>query len=102
RDTATNREGAEVVNRTAGFDTGAAWMSLALQAHAMGLVAHAMGGFDRDRLAEAVGLPAGHTLHCVVAVGEQGPADALPDHLAAREKPSARKPIAAISSHGRF
>ena len=101
KDTVTNREGA-VANRTAGFDTGAAWMSLALQAHAMGLVAHAMGGFDRDRLAEAVGLPAGHTLQCVVAVGEQGPASVLTDDLAAREKPSSRKPVAEISSHGRF
>ena len=102
KDAVTNREGAEVANRTAGFDTGAAWMSLTLQAHAMGLVAHAMGGFDRDRLAQAVGLPAGHTLQCVVAVGEQGAAEALPEDLQAREKPSSRRPVAEISRHGRF
>ena len=102
KDTQTNREGAEVPNRTAGFDTGSAWMSVALQAQAMGLVAHAMGGFDKDRLAAAVHLPDGHTLHCVVAVGEQGPAEALPDDLAAREKPSGRKAVAEIAVHGRF
>lgn len=102
KDTVLNRDGAEVPNRTAGFDTGAAWMSLALQAHAMGLVAHAMGGFDKDRLAAAVQLPAGHTLHCVVAVGEQGPVEALPDDLVAREKPSGRKAMAEIAWHGRF
>ena len=102
KDSFTNREGAEVANRTAGFDTGAAWMSLALQARAMGLVAHAMGGFDRDRLAAAVALPEGHTLHCVVAVGEQGPAEALPEDLAAREKPSLRKPVAEFARHGQF
>ena len=102
KDTVTNREGAEVANRTAGFDTGAAWMSLALQARAMGLFAHAMGGFDREKLAAAIRLPEGHTLHCVVAVGEQGPAEALPDDLAAREKPSSRKPVEDISRHGRF
>lgn len=102
RDTVTNREGAEVANRTAGFDTGAAWMSLALQAQSMGLVAHAMGGFDRDRLAAAVALPTGHTLHCVVAVGEKGPAEALPEDLQSREKPSGRKPLAETSRHGRF
>lgn len=102
KDTVLNREGTEVPNRTAGFDTGAAWMSLALQAQAMGLFAHAMGGFDKDRLAVAVALPDGHTLHCVVAVGEQGPADALPEDLAAREKPSVRKPLAEIAVHGRF
>lgn len=102
KDTVTNREGDEAPNRTAGFDTGAAWMSLALQAQAMGLAAHAMGGFDKDALAAAVGLPDGHTLHCVVAVGEQGPAEALPDDLRAREKPSGRKPVDEIAVHGRF
>lgn len=102
KDTVLNREGAEVANRTAAFDTGSAWMSLALQAHTMGLCAHAMGGFDRDKLAAAVALPQGHTLHCVVAVGEQGPADALPEDLAAREKPSGRRPLSEISVHGRF
>ena len=101
-DTVTNREGVEVANRTAGFDTGAAWMSLALQAQAMGLFAHAMGGFDKDRLALAINLPEGHTLHCVVAVGEQGPAAALPQDLAARERPSQRKPLAETTRHGWF
>ncbi len=102
KDTVTNREGADVPNRTAGFDSGAAWMSLALQARTMGLAAHAMGGFDKDKLAAAVALPEGHTLHCVVAVGEQGPAEALPEDLAAREKPSGRKSVDEIARHGRF
>lgn len=102
KDTVTNREGAEVANRTSGFDTGAAWMSLALQARSMGLVAHAMGGFDKDRLSDALGLPEDHTLHCVVAVGEQGPAASLSDDLAAREKPSSRRPVTEFAHHGRF
>ena len=102
KDTVTNREGVEVANRTSGFDTGAAWISLALQAETMGLRAHAMGGFDKDRLSAAVHLPDGHTLHCVVAVGEQGPAEALPEDLAAREKPSQRKPLSEVAVRGRF
>jgi nitroreductase len=102
KDTVMNREGAEVPNRTAGFDTGAAWMSLALQARDMGLFTHAMGGFDAVRLAEAVALPSGHTLHCVVAVGEQGPAEDLPDVLRDRETPSSRKPLSDVAVHGRF
>ena len=102
KDRVTNRVGAEVPNRTAGFDTGAAWMSLALQAQAMGLVSHAMGGFDAAKLAAAVGLPEGHTLHCVVAVGEQGPAGDLPEELRARERPNERKPVTEIARHGRF
>jgi nitroreductase len=102
KDTVTNRDGAEVANRTAGFDTGAAWMSLALQARTMGLDAHAMGGFDKDKLSAAVALPPGHTLHCVVAVGERGPAESLSEDLQAREKPSGRKPVAEIAVHGQF
>ena len=102
KDMVTNREGAEVPNRTAGFDTGSAWMSLALQAQSMGLVAHAMGGFDREKLAATVNLPDGHTLHCVVAVGEQGPSEALPEDLKAREKPSGRNPLDETVRHGRF
>jgi nitroreductase len=102
KDTVTNREGQEVANRTAWFDSGAAWMSLALQAQTMGLVAHAMGGFDKAALAAAVGLPTGYTLHCVVAVGEQGPADALPESLRQREAPNGRRPLHETASHGRF
>ena len=102
KDTVTNRDGEDVPNRTAGFDTGAAWMSLALQAHSRGLAAHAMGGFDKDTLSAAIVLPEAHTLHCVVAVGEQGPAEALPEDLRAREKPSGRKIVADIAVHGRF
>ena len=36
-------------NYTAHFDTGAAWMSLAIQARIMGLYTHAMGGIDREK-----------------------------------------------------
>ena len=102
KDTVTNREGAEVPNRTAGFDTGAAWVSLALQAQTMGLFGHAMGGFDKGKLAAAIHLPEGHTLHCVVAVGEQGPADALPEGMRERERPSLRKPVSELAMRGRF
>lgn len=102
KDTVVNRHGVEVANRTAGFDSGAAWMSLALQAQVMGLFAHAMGGFDPKALAAAVGLPEGHTLHCVVAAGEQGPADALPEGLRERERPSSRKPVGEFAPRGRF
>lgn len=102
KDTVLNREGVEVANRTSAFDTGAAWMSLALQAQVMGLFAHAMGGFDKDKLAAAVALPPGHTLHCVVAAGEQGASGTLPEPLRERETPSNRKPVSDFAVHGRF
>ena len=38
----------EDLSPTAAFDTGSAWMSLALQAQTMGLVSHAMWGFHHE------------------------------------------------------
>jgi nitroreductase len=96
------KDGGEVPNRWASFDAGAAWMSLALQAHAMGLVAHAMGGFDVAALAAAVALPEGHTLHAVVALGQQGPVDLLPEGLRDRETPNQRRQLAETALRGRF
>lgn len=43
-------------NRNHAFDAGAAWMSIALQAHAMGLSAHAMAGFNSERAYEVLGV----------------------------------------------
>jgi nitroreductase len=102
KDTTIGRDGAEAKNPWATFDAGAAWMSLALQAHAMGLVAHAMAGFDAATLATALSLPEGHTLHAVVAIGHRGPVEVLPEALQAREAPSPRNPLAASAFHGRF
>ena len=83
------------------FDAGSAWMSLALQAQAMGLVTHAMGGFEAATLAPAVGLPEGYVLHAVVAVGTQGLAEALPESTRAREFPSPRRALADVAGHGK-
>lgn len=43
-------------NRNHAFDAGASWMSIALQAHAMGLSAHAMAGFNLERAYEVLGI----------------------------------------------
>lgn len=102
KDRAVGRDGAEAPNRWAAFDSGAAWMSLALQAARDGLAAHAMGGFDAAALAAALGLPEGHSLQAVVAVGHPGRPDSLPEPLRAREAPSPRLPLEEIAFHGRF
>lgn len=58
-------------NRHYAFDTGAAWMSLALQAHFMGLSAHAMGGFDEERAYEALGVSKKkYEIFAAIAVGK--------------------------------
>ncbi|MCC6158674.1 MAG: nitroreductase family protein [Deltaproteobacteria bacterium] len=85
------------------FDAGAAWMSLALQARTLGLYAHAMAGFDRDRAFEATGAsPDDYEVIVAVAVGRCGDPAKLPDEdLREREKPSERKALAEIMREGR-
>lgn len=43
-------------NRNYAFDAGAAWMSMAIQAHAMGFSAHAMAGFDVEQAYGVLGV----------------------------------------------
>lgn len=96
------KDGAESKNVWHAFDAGSAWMSMALQAQGMGLVAHAMGGFEAEVLAPALHLPEGYVIHAVVAFGTQGAASDLPEKLQAREHPSGRRPVAELAGHGRF
>lgn len=91
------RDGVEVAQPSHTFDAGAAWMSLALQAHLSGWMAHAMGGFDKDMAAGLLGLEGHFQLHVVVAIGQEGPPELLPEALAAREVPSQRLPLAEIA-----
>lgn len=102
KDRTVGRDGAESGNRWAAFDSGAAWMSMALQAARDGLVAHAMGGFDATALGASLGLPKGHSLHAVVAVGHLGRPESLSETLRAREVPSPRLALDEIAFHGRF
>lgn len=78
---------------SAPFDAGAAWMALALQATISGLVAHAMGGYDREMARAAAGLAAGVEPQVIVAVGHPGAPAALPERVRAREAPSDRLPL---------
>lgn len=66
--------------RTAFFDTGAAWMSLALQANLMGLNTRALGGIDLDGAYEVANVPADkYETVCGIAVGYPGTdADLIP------------------------
>lgn len=84
------------------FDTGAAWQSLALQAAHSGWHAHAMGGFDRDKLRANLGVPANYDLQTVVAVGKLGDKSVLSEALQSREAPSDRQPLSAMVGEGKF
>ncbi|MEM1231574.1 MAG: nitroreductase family protein [Pseudomonadota bacterium] len=82
---------------THSFDAGAAWMSLALQAAELGLVAHGMQGFDQTAARAALQLPDLYELPCLIALGQPGAIDELPDGFAEKEQPSPRKALAEIA-----
>lgn len=80
-------------NRWAQYDTGAASENLVLQAVALGLAAHQMGGFDAERLRAEFGIPEHCTPMAMIAVGYQ----AAPHHLTEEQRakevaPRVRKP----------
>ncbi len=90
-------------NRHAPFDAGAAWMSLALQARKLGLHAHAMAGFSRQKAYAILGAPEDdYDIMAAVAVGRRGDAARLPEEVAARERPNDRMPLAEVAREGRF
>ncbi len=88
----------EKPNRWAAFDAGAAAYALSLQATRLGLSTHLMGGFDAEASYAALGVdPEEYEALAAFAVGHRGERSALPEHLAAREQPSDRRPRAEIA-----
>jgi nitroreductase len=94
--------GKEVASPTHSFDTGAAWMSFALQASLSGWHTHGMAGFDGERLRQALAVPAGFAIDAVAAIGKLGDRAELPEHLKVREMPSERNALADLVFGGRF
>jgi nitroreductase len=77
-------------------------MSLALQARQLGLYAHAMGGWERERLAAAIALPSTARIDCVIAIGRPGDAALLSEEQREREKPNSRRPLAELLMRDRW
>jgi nitroreductase len=92
----------DVPSPTHSLDAGTASGYLALQALRMGWHTHGMGGFDRDRAIAELGVPAGFRAEAVYAVGRLGDPAKLPEPLRARERPSARLPLAQLAFEGTF
>lgn len=84
------------------FDAGAAFQNLALQGAAMGLVVHGMAGFDRERAARELRMPADTAVLAMIAVGHPGDPATLPEDLRQREVPSGRRPIDETAGEGPF
>jgi nitroreductase len=72
-------------NRWGQYDTGAASENLCLQAVALGLMAHQMGGFDAERVQREFQIPARYTPMAMIAVGHPGAPEVLNDELKALE-----------------
>lgn len=58
-------------NRYHGYDTGAAVISMILQAQSEGMVAHQMGGFNQQALHESLLIPEDVSIMAVVALGHE-------------------------------
>ena len=86
-------------NQYALYDLGQASSLLVIQAEALGLMTHSMGGFDHDAAKAAFGLTEDHGIGAVTAIGYQDEPSALTNpmlldrELAARE----RKPLTEIA-----
>jgi nitroreductase len=85
-------------NRYAMHDAGMALANLMIQATAMGLSVHAMGGFDLEAARREFNIPEDYELGAAAAIGYPGsPAD-LPEHLRQAElAPRSRKPLSDLA-----
>lgn len=90
-------------NRWAEFDSGSAWMSLAIQANKLGLYTHGMAGFNENLAYELLNVsPDEYKAVAAIAIGYIGDKSKLPQELQEREEPSPRKTIAEITHEGKF
>jgi len=90
----SNFEATGKPNRWTQHDTGAASLSIVLQAEALGLVAHQMGGWDVEKARAAFAIPPEYTPMAFIAVGYQAEPDVLDEETKAKElRPRGRKPL---------
>lgn len=82
------------LNRWGQYDTGAATENLCLQATALGLMVHQMGGYDADKTREVFSIPEQFTPMAMMTVGYQLAEDDISDDIKEREYGErARNPI---------
>lgn len=90
-------------NRHALHDVGQATAHLALQATALGLGVHQMGGFDAARAREEFSIPEGYAPVAAIAIGYPGDPEDLPEGLRARARaPRTRREIGEFVFAGRW
>lgn len=87
---------------THSFDTGAAWMAMALEAAWRGYVIHGMEGFDFEKAKRDLNIPDDYQVEAMIAIGKRAPITHLPPDLQKREAPSTRKSAEEIAIEGKF
>lgn len=73
------------ISRFTYYDVGQAVGHLTIQAEALGLRVHQMGGYDADKARQLMGLPDDCEPMTVIAIGYPGDPDRLPEDLRVRE-----------------
>ncbi len=82
-------------NRWGQYDTGAASMSLCLQATELGLMVHQMGGFDANKAKELFAIPERYMPMAMMTVGYQLPLEKIDAEAKDRElSDRGRRPLA--------
>jgi nitroreductase len=75
-------------------DTGAATANLCLQAIALGIHTHGMGGFDAEKARAEFSIPEDFAIGAVWAMGYLGELEAIPDYMQKMETtPRQRRPL---------
>lgn len=90
-------------NKWAPYDTGAATENLCLQATALGLMAHQMGGFDADKARTTFNVPERYQILAMVTVGYQADVESLTGETKERETAArSRKPLNELFFNGQW
>src|SRR4051812_4754795 len=90
---ATNDDAGEPMKH-APYELGLSVAQLTVQAHALGLHVHQMGGFSTAALRAEFEVPEGYEAYIVLAIGQLGDAEDLPEALRIREQAArVRKPL---------
>jgi nitroreductase len=96
------KTGEPATSHSHSFDSGAAWMALALQATRLGYHAHGMSGVEFERARDELGVPERYRIEAAAVVGRVGDPATLDDKLRAREAPSGRKAVEDFAFAGNF
>ncbi len=74
------------INQAATYDLGGANAFLSLQATAMGLNVHQMGGFRKEKVIKSLNIPDSFEPIVIMAIGYSGDPGKLPENLKKREQ----------------